>query len=338
MLIRSLELKYEDVVFLQQLARLTNVVPMIAKSDTLSFEEMKILRRSICDNLREEHVKMFNFGTDDAIHLPYLICSAPSDDNDTMDASLLMSPEYVQPLIPSELPVLVQQMFDRDNALCLRHLAAKKLVRAQRASGAANTRPHLTPPTSNILSNSQTAHSISPSSTATSINKISYAHGISPYVQAKIADHTQHEEKLAQIRLAKWAGDLQRSLENERARYEATARADHALWVTKKLGECEGAGSWTSAQDSVLVRQNDNDATGRKLGRTGATSQYGLTDAGDPLGLLRWNEAMKRRGWIAFQVVGGFGILGAVAMWAAKTWAFGVNGTGDRSRDWWRGP
>jgi len=47
----------------------------------------------------------------------------------------------------------------------------------------------------------------------------------------------------------------------------------------------------------------------------------GLLDAGDPLGLLRWNEAMKRRGWIAIQIVGTFGVVGAVVLWMARSWA-----------------
>jgi len=65
------------------------------------------------------------------------------------------------------------------------------------------------------------------------------------YALARITDHTQREERLAQIRLANWASELQRSLANERAQYEATARNERAIWLTEKLGEC--------VQDGMLV-------------------------------------------------------------------------------------
>src|SRR6202000_2471800 len=40
----------------------------------------------------------------------------------------LMSPDYVQPLLPSELTVLVNQVFNPDTISWLRHSAAKKFI------------------------------------------------------------------------------------------------------------------------------------------------------------------------------------------------------------------
>jgi hypothetical protein len=59
---------------------------------------------------------------------PYAVSSTHGLDHDTMDASLLMSPDYVQPLMPSELVNLVEQVFDPDSIAWLRHAAAKKFV------------------------------------------------------------------------------------------------------------------------------------------------------------------------------------------------------------------
>ena len=278
-------------------------------SDKQSAEESELLRRSV-DKLQQAGIRFFSFSNDKlAAQLSYTICSAPSDDNDNMDASVLMSPDYVQPLIPSELATLVERAFDPESIACLKHLAAKKLVQAQGSnifsSIASNTLPdRLSSPTR-----------LSPSKTTAT-----YPLGISPYKQALIADHTQQEEKLAHIRLAKWAGELERSLQNERARYEAIARVERAVWLTEKLEEC---------RDGALVSINVHCDKGPKLDRSKASSHRGLLDVGDPLGLLRWNEVMKRRGWIAFQVVGSFGLLGAMAMWMARTW-----GAGTESYNW----
>ncbi|KAK4692205.1 hypothetical protein P7C71_g4953, partial [Lecanoromycetidae sp. Uapishka_2] len=308
------ELKDEDMIFLQRLSVVTNVIPLIAKSDTLSLEETEMFRRSI-DRLRHTEIKLFSFNIEDTPHRSlYAVSSAPADDDDNMDASVLMAPDYVQPLIASELATLIQQVFDPDNIACLRHLAAKKLVHAQgskifsMSSSSPRTTSDSNPIRPTISPRSNTAQTLVPYSTS-----------ISHYNHARIADHTQQEEKLAQIRLAKWAGDLQRSLQNERARYEAIARGERAVWLTEKLGECtnDGAVIITQPQSTLTSDQSMMPSTTDPVRMSG---HRGLLDAGDPLGLLRWNEAMKRRGWIAFQIMGTFGIVGAAAVWIARSW------------------
>ena len=255
-------------------------------------------RRSIAAYLHQAEVKPFIPKIESARTAPYSICSAPSDDDDSMDASLLMSPDYVQPLIPSELSLVLQQIFDKETVSCLRHLAAKKLLHAHR---------HPTTATISIGS--------------------PYTAGMSPYLQARLADHTQQEEKLAQIKLAKWASDLQKSLQTERAKYEAIAREERTMWLTDKLGECIGEKGGLAEADntSTVTLRNQKAASGRSSATIYNANRRGLLDAGDPLGLLKWNEAMKRRGWVVFQVVGISSIMGAVAVWAARTWV-GANG------------
>ena len=321
------DLKDEDIIFLQRLATLTNVIPLIAKSDTLSPEETEALRRSIFQKLEHADIRPLTLDGEAAVQLrPYTVCAAPSDDDDNMDASMLMSPGYVQPLIPSELAILVQQVFDQDNISYMRHLAARKLVRAQ-ASKAVTIPTFFPRPTSNLVHGHPLA---SIKSTAYSPNTshamVSYTNGISLYAQARIADHTQQEEKLAQIRLARWAGELQRSLQNERARYEAISRGERVVWLTEKVGECISDGSLVPVQDSSLAARTEKGLEATKLELPRLSGHRGLLDPGDPLGLVRWNEVMKRKGWIAFQVVGSVGILGAMAVWVWRTWGSGDDG------------
>lgn len=323
------DLKDEDIIFLQRLATLTNIIPLIAKSDTLSPEEIEALKRSTFQRLQHADIRPFSFHGEAAIaSYPYTVCAAPADDTDNMDASVLMSSEYIQPLIPSELANLVQQVFDQENIACMRHMAARKLVRAQgsKALTIQNSFPRLTSsPVHGRPLASLTSTAYSPT---TSQAMASYANGMSPYVQARIADHTQQEEKLAQIRLARWAGELQRSLQNERARYEAISRGDRAVWLTEKMSECVDDGSLLPVHDSSIHARTANGlkATITKPELPRLSGHRGLLNPGDPLGLLRWNEVLKRKGWIAFQVVGSVGILGAVAVWVCRTWASGDDG------------
>lgn len=152
----------KDVEIMHHLSALTNVIPVIAKSDTLSAADMAAIKTSILTRLQTTSIRPFLFGTalDDALLTvqglpvdqgspdssdstatneakqfpfvvpthPYAVSSTASPDTDTMDASLLMSPDYVQPLLPSELATLVRQVFDPESIAWLRHSAAKKFV------------------------------------------------------------------------------------------------------------------------------------------------------------------------------------------------------------------
>ena len=316
------------MIFLQRLTAITNVIPLIAQSDSQSLEESEILRRSI-DTLQGSEVRFFTFNSHNTT-TPYTVSSTPADDNDTMDASTLMSPDYVQPLIASELVTLVHDVFDPENIACLRHLAAKKLVHAQ-ASQIFATPLAFPVSVSSLPDGPLPATSLAPASSSnTSRTLITYSNSISPFAKARISDHTQQQEKLAQIRLAKWAGDLQRSLQNEKAKYEAIAHGERAVWLTERVDEAVNDGALIRTKTVAAVCPDA--VVLPKIMEVGRISGHrGLLDAGDPLGLLRWNERLKRRGWLVFQVVGSFGVLGAVAVWVAKTW--GTNSDG-YTRTW----
>lgn len=150
---------------MRRLSALTNVIPVIAQSETLTAQELISLKASVLARLQSTSVKPFLFGKplDDALLAvqgldivhppvtpttafrpdepnepnqfpfptpthPYAVSSATGSDNDTMDASLLMSPDYVQPLMPSELSSLVEQVFEPESIAWLRHAAAKKFL------------------------------------------------------------------------------------------------------------------------------------------------------------------------------------------------------------------
>lgn len=150
---------------MQRLSTFTNVIPVIAKSETLTAQELISLKASILARLQATAVRPFLFGKplDDAllavqgleivsplptpttaIHSdeskepnqfpfptpthPYAVSSAHGSDANVMDASLLMSPDYVQPLMPSELSNLIEQVFDPESVAWLRHTTAKKFL------------------------------------------------------------------------------------------------------------------------------------------------------------------------------------------------------------------
>lgn len=302
-LTHSLGLTQEDLVFLQRLSALTNVIPIIARADACNLEEIETLRRNINEQLRNANINTFTPIAEGAGQSSYSVCSIPSPDDEVMDASLLMSSGYVQPLSPSELGLLLQHIFEKDTVACLRHLASKKLVQAQ--------------------------HDSLPGSLTNTISSFS---GLPPSLQARLSDHMQKEEKLAQVKLAKWATDLQRNLQSERAQYSATAQSERIGWLTEKLNEeaCEGPDKSIISVAPLPPRKSRRSSSsilGKGLTAGHHPYHNNLLDAGDPLGLLRWNEAVRRRGWIALQIAGSFGILGAVAVWATKTWG-GILGCG----------
>ena len=156
------------------------------------------------------------------------------------------------------------------------------------------------------------------------------------YSLARVADHTQREERLAQVRLARWASDLQQSLQNERERYEALARGERAMWLTERLSECVVDGTLvplTRTPGFAGFQPSEETGSGELFTRSGKSHQvqYRVTPLSphDPLGLLRWDEDIKRRGWMLVQVVGGFGVVGGLALWLGKSWGVTSQGVFD---------
>lgn len=294
-----------DIECMRKLSEWTNVIPVIPKSDLLGPDQLRVLKSAFHSKAQDAAVKPFLFGdgfsgdTDEVNgRLPFATSSAKSCDDDMMDASTLMSPDYVQPLVASELALLTRKLFDRENMAWIRHLAAKKITRRQ-STVQNGPMPSIPGAGSRII----------PS-----------------YTMARLSDCTRHEEKLAQVQLARWASDLQQSLQNERERYTAIARGERAVWLTERLGECVVDGTLVPITQTpgFCGLRAPTEKAGALLVRaqSGQNVEYHLTRISpqDPLGLVKWSESLKQRGWALVQIVGSFGVVGGLALWLAKSW------------------
>lgn len=315
---------------------MTNIVPLIAKSDLLPIADVQSLKESISHALSAAGLQPFTFpSTQGTSSPPYTICSSISNDEDNMDASLLMSPDYVQPLVSSELTHLIQQTFNKDFIPWLKHSTAKKILQWREAPDVPLTVTSLPASPLAIHSDRAIGSPVMISSTS-SFSLMTPGAAYSPgspwsYTQALVADHRQREEQLAQVHLANWAGNLQRSLQNERARYESLTRRDRSLWLTKRLEECIAEESSAQNQEMALVpTSHDRDQPKGKR-----VASFPLrSSSSDPLGLMSWNEEMRGRGWIALQVLGSVGALGAFTIWVMRSWG----GSTGWMWNWWWGP
>lgn len=403
----------QDVDFMQRLSALTNVIPVIAKSDTLSAAELTAVKTSILARLQTSSVNPFFFGNgvDDALlavqdlsleqslhtpsddqtslepkqfpflvpTLPYAVSSTLGPDTDTMDASLLMSPDYVQPLLPSELAALVNRVFDPESIAWLRHSAAKKFLAWRRRSkmprdsfilrslqqqttrrgsvstsasvglngAAVNSKHHRRRCHCISCSNCILASAASSIFTAASPSGVLVPHAGSPFytsnlqspflasspslahTHAEVLDcptdfsltrynHTvQGEQRLAEVRLTKWATDLQRSLRNEKERYEELQRSERAKWLLERMGEEVASGNIVASPggspraDWAVIRHGSGKeslpmSVGQRYGKAGSM------DSRDPLGLCDFSDEVRRKGFVLVKVLGGMSVLGAV--------------------------
>ncbi|KAL8941202.1 MAG: hypothetical protein Q9211_001916 [Gyalolechia sp. 1 TL-2023] len=293
------EIKPADLDLLQRVSQITNVIPLVSKADTIEPAHLGAIKRSISDELAQLGIKPFSFPPDDSFTSPYAVCSAPSNDEDNMDASLLMSSDYIQPLLPSELAMFIDQLLDRDSIARLKHLAAKRLVQSptavqqmMTASASSGLRTDMA-----LTSSFSTTSPTLPSNTPR------------PPLQSQLhpAEYIRREEKLAQIRLAKRASDLRKMMQDERRQFEELRRGERTTWLTTKLDECNR---------DVIFPNGTNMIRGELGGTT--TSPFGLTSINDPLGLLRCDAYLRQHGLRIFQILGTCGVFGAVAL----TWSY----------------
>jgi hypothetical protein len=338
-----------DVACIRKLCELSNVIPVVSKADNMTNERIALLKNQFHRRARDAGIKPFLFGNPQPGELdgfepqpPYAVSSERTVDMEVMDASTLMNPDYVQPLVVSELSTLVEKLFDRDNLAWMRHSAAKKL--AQRR-GDFPQAPSTTAPLPNALSGAATGgtgwRGVSGASVNSSISSLSDS---SPsYAMARITDYTRHEERMAQVRLAHWATDLQRSLQNERDRYSALARGDRAVWLTEKLSECVIDGSLVPISQTpgfcgLHIPVGEKGSSGLHAMRPGS-KEYRFTSMSphDPLGVVGWIDDISRRSWVIVQIVGSVGVVGGLALWLARAWGVSTKSLSDLQLDYWAG-
>ena len=353
-----------ELSLLRQLSLLTNIVPVIARADEKSAADLDVERSCLFAKLAENDIDYFNIfrffetriGRTANRRLP-CVSSAPARDEENIDASLLMSSGYVQPLEPSDLQAFMEALFDPETAACLRHNAVRKLVHWGRTgmnklpslplnslhNGGSSAIPTMNPLTfhqsalSSIsmglpgsdsvvpsavlvdmpVSSTDGQHAGSPSSEPSSPSSFNPAYQPDSYTIARLADHTQREERNAQIRLARWATDLQRALRAERARFAELKQVERTAWLQERLEESINVDDDNYGKaDRALIRKRS--CSTERLRRTHMST-------GDPLGLLEWRAKLSERGIVVAKVVGGAGIVGAVAVWVMRTWGWGLD-------------
>lgn len=300
-------LKPADLEYMRRLVRLTNVIPLISQADKLPLEQMAMLKEQIAGQLRDAHIPVFNFaplpnhksdGT--PITAPYAVSNAMGSDHDIMDASLLMSPDYVQPLMSTELTYLVENIFSPDGTSWLRHAAAKKYLQWRNVSP---SRPRhlyrpLSPPGPELTTTSGAL-----------IERPSLA-------LMRTYDHGPVDSSL-HFQIADWAADLQRSLASERARLDALAHGERAVWLTEKFDGCVHDGTLVAVHE-LNNRGCSRKSRGLKQGLSRKTQHHQ-----DPLGLLQVVADLKTRGWIALELFGSISVLGGLAFWISRhQWRF----------------
>ncbi|KAK1457008.1 heat shock protein [Colletotrichum melonis] len=303
-MIPSSGLSATDIHYLRQLEALTNIIPLIAHADTLTLEQTAAAKKHIAQQLAEAGLGLFSFDPlTDGVgeqHI-YAASSELGSDSEVMDASLLMSSEYVQPFVPSDLSQLVENIFCVNGATWLRHAAAAKLLGWRtRHPGPSNV--------SGFASKSE-------GSTDMWLMR-PRAGSLTPLALSRAPNYAACNERLCRVQLTNWAADLQRSLANEKRMQELRAW-EQAAMLSRETWRDGRSASGGGGADMALTRTRGRGECRQSLRKrrhsTGSGLDWGLVRHQDPLGLLQLNADFRWQGWKTLEMVGGIGILGGLA-------------------------
>jgi len=282
---------------MRHLSTLTNIVPIIAKSDSLSHTQTLTLKLSLLRDLKAHQIPIFTFGKSiselerSVVNgMPYAISSL-RDDIAEMDASLLMPEEGQQErYVDSDLPYFVSSIIE--NAAWLRFASTKKFLDWRARTFPAQTEDLLTFPSTSmsVVSVPHPPPSFAPSSNVEG-----------GYAMAIVNDHIDREERLARVRLVQWASDMRKSIRRkmtlEREEFERIEAAERVKWLVAKLNEAITQEPSTSESALVPVSSGAihggrrRSSAGRRRVRTGMFER-------DPLGLVwvneRWGPRLSR--------------------------------------------
>ncbi|KAF2721818.1 hypothetical protein K431DRAFT_284501 [Polychaeton citri CBS 116435] len=323
---------------LQELHKLTNVIPVITHADTTSPEHIDSIRATVRSTWNDK------YGTSLRDDEPFATSSALSEDLETMDASALMASGYIHPLEPSQLPQLLERVFSDEHITILRHMSTRSFLawrrdnlgnRVDLAKQARLLSPTISGSALDILpsdlptvtssgslpheaskvllphSSSSYYRSASPSAATDESGLSGDMAGASAYALARRNESPSGVEPFRRVRLAKWAQDLQRSLGNERRRFREMYSQRPAEWDTEEAP--------LEKEDLSLVKRGESFSKPRPAkGRLGG--DLGIIDPRDPLGVLAFGQAFSRQGWLVLRVAGGCGLIGATAWWVWNSW------------------
>lgn len=249
---------------------------------------------------------------------PFAVSSALGDDAEVIDASILMSSQYMQPLLPSELNTFLEHFLSPDNIFKMRHWSAIKFVLWRQENLGYHVSRTLSlrarSPGNLSIGSMEPSKGLIPHSTSSYYRGSSPAFSDTSRQSANARDKNalthidqQPSEPFRQVRLAKWAQDLQRSLANERGKYVHMYNNFPADWS-----------SGNSEKDDQALITTTN---GTRPARGHLGGDLGVIDPRDPLGVLAFGQAFRRRGYFMLQIMGGCGLIGAVAYWIMRNWA-----------------
>ncbi|BFZ60792.1 hypothetical protein YB2330_001844 [Saitoella coloradoensis] len=232
-------LKPVDIEYMRRLAPLTNLVPIIAKSDTLAVAQITALKQNINAQLDEAGIECFNWGGEGPGNLsPLAVSTLKREGVDVeMDASVLMrstasvafdsdgeqgkSGDGLAALVESELEVLIEGIFGEGMGQWLRASSAAKFLVWRAAQ-------QTTPTTSTTL----------PSVAASSVLASSSGEG---YAMSRARDRIVREERAAQTRLSKWSEEMRQIIKErmrkEREDFERIVGGEQVKWLLGRLGE-----------------------------------------------------------------------------------------------------
>nr|POF02604.1 hypothetical protein CFP56_58236 [Quercus suber] len=325
----------------QDFCKWTNVIPLIGRADAADDAVVQDYKDQVLTWIKDCSAEIFSFyGAKHGVYRsersagmpqePFAVSSALGNDAETIDASVLMSSQYLAPLVPSDLAHFTHQLLDPDNISRMRHLTAAKFsLWRQQNLGAHLTfgKVSLESPQLDcspaVASGRSMVHNSSKvlvpygsssyfRSTSPSVSEVSSlpadAIGTSAYTLAHHDGPHSTEPPFRQVRLARWAQDLQRSLDKERRRYQQMYSQPPADWTDED-------GEKSDLQALVPTRAAPRPARGRLGG------EIAVIDPRDPLGVLAFSQAFRRQGFFALQLAGGFGLIGAVAFWILRNWS-----------------
>lgn len=321
--------KHQELI--HHLCKWNNFIPIIARADTVTPEDLESRKRQIRDMLSLTNADSYALAgsSEAALVEPYAVSSALGDDTDIIDASILMSSQYMQPLHPSELSSFLTHFLTPDNVSKMRHLSAIKFVLWRQENLGYHVGRSLSirarSPGDLSLGSVEPTKDLIPHSTSSYYRAGSPAFSDNSRLSTNVAEsatlpryNEQPTEPFRQVRLAKWAQDLQRSLANERGRYVQMFNNRSTDW---------SSGSSEKDEQALVTTGN-----GHRPARGHLGGDLGVIDPRDPLGVLAMGQAFRRRGYFMLQIVGGCGLIGAVAYWIMRNWAevqdfFGIGQT-----------
>jgi hypothetical protein len=281
-------------------------------------------KAAIRSSLEAAGIRTFTFQAADS-HItsttsPFAVSSALSEDSETMDASVLMSSEYVQPLVSTDLTQLVDRLFDPDNAQWLRHCAVKKFIQWRRDYLKTSFDSHKRELRELALERLGCLHDAAPSSISSVFSspsgfpapqvptpsqrepsptpfKLVPAMGTtSQYDFGRRVD--AHNRDGESVQLPQWAYNLKIALDIEQRERKQLTMGTHERHIAS----------------SALIKSGCETSPHTK------GSELDSFDYRDPLGLLALGQRLNISRLSLLQVVGGCGAVATILVWATRNW------------------